>query len=233
MGVSGDLENCFCSIYRFRLYYSTIVCFDPIVHYLKNLNCIWSTMHNHNRERFDKGLETMDLTNLLSDEVIQDVLLASRIYNYYKCSKGNLLNIIALLSHYKKSLWIEFKNGQKIKNGIIESIAIYEDGIIELSINDKLIALKKIDEISNIFVLSSKYPSTSYGVPRMFKKTFMDIFKQQKEYPKMVEQYFENRNRDIQDDNLEKFLQRLMKPTKNCLSLTERADRQIKIITEE
>lgn len=175
----------------------------------------------------------MNFITQLSDKVIQDVLLASRIYSYYKCSQGNLLNIIALLSHYKKSLWIEFKNGQKIQNGIIESIAIYEDGIIELSINDKIVTLKEIDEISNIFILSAQYPSTNYGVPRMFKKTFMDMFKQQKEYPKMAEQYFENRNRDIQDDNLEKFLQRLMQPTKNCLSLTERADKQIKIITEE
>lgn len=65
----------------------------------------------------------------------------------------------------------------------------------------------------------------------MTTETLIDNLKQQKNYKKMVEIYSENcLDENIKDDSLEKFIKRLSKPTKDCLSLTQRASRRIKII---
>lgn len=189
---------------------------------------------------------SMGLITQLTDGVVKEVLLASKIYEYFKCNSGSLLNIIAELSHFKQSIQIEFKNRKKIKNGIIKSIGIYEDGEIELIINDETLVLDNIDEIKNIFVLSKNYPTSDVVIsrktekeqrfhkrPSMNRKILLDSLKQQKQYKKMVEiysQYCVDKN--IIDDSLEKFINRLSKTTKECLNLTERANRRIKVITE-
>lgn len=188
----------------------------------------------------------IQLITQLTDGVVKEVLLASKIYEYFKCNSGSLLNIIAELSHFKQSIQIEFKNRKKIKNGIIESIGIYEDGEIELIINDETIVLDSIDEIKNIFVLSTNYPTSDVVIsrktekeqrfhkrPSMNRKILLDSLKQQKQYRKMVETYSQHCiDKNIIDDSLEKFINRLSKPTKECLNLSERANRRIKVVTE-
>lgn len=183
---------------------------------------------------------------MFSNGVVRDVLLASKIYEYYKCNRGNLLNIVAELSHFEQPIEIKFENGKKIDKGIVESIGIYEDGEIELVINGDTIVLSSIDEIKNIFILSAQYPTSNipigrpsdgeqryYKRPSMNIKTLIDSLKQQKYYKRMVEIYYEYcRDNDVIDDSLEKFLRRLSKPTKDCLTLSERANRRIKVITE-
>lgn len=179
----------------------------------------------------ETAIKGMDLTTKLTDGVVRDVLLASKIYEYYKCGKGSLLNIVAELSHFEQSIQIEFKDGTLIRNGIIKSIGIYEEGGIELVINRMTLELDNINEITNIFILSKDYPSSNVGLPSMNTKILLDSLKTQKNYNKMNELYIENCiDTDIENDTLEKFIQRLCKHTDDCLSLTERANRRIKII---
>jgi len=167
----------------------------------------------------------------LTDGVIRDFFLATKLYEYYKYKKGNLLSIIVELSHYKQPIWIEFVHGKKIENCTIESIGIYEDGEIKLVINDETIALKSIDDITNIFVLSSNYLTSNVGLPSMNTKTLIDSLKQQKQYKKIVEIYSENcLDTNIKNDSLENFIHRHNKPTNDYLPLTKRANRRIKII---
>lgn len=185
----------------------------------------------------------MGFITQLSDGVVRDVFLASKVYEYYKCNSGSLLSIVAQLSHFKQPVQIELKKDNKFKkinNGVINSIGIYEDGEIELVINDDTIVIDIIDDITNIFVLSSNYPTSNVGLPKMYTKTFLDSLKQQKKYKEMVKFYSEKCiDKDIQNDSLEKFIQRLNKPTNNtkkdnnkdCLTLIERANRRIKILT--
>lgn len=167
-----------------------------------------------------------------SNGIFRDVLLASKIYEYFHCKKGNLLSIVAELSYFEQPIWIKFKDGTEIKNGIIHSIGIYEDGAIELSINNMTIAIETIDEIVDIYVLSKNYPSSKVGLPNINKVILFDALKNQPEYDRMVEIYDEHCiNRDFPNDSLEGFIKRECDPiNKDCLTLIERAKRKIRLI---
>lgn len=167
-----------------------------------------------------------------SNGIFRDVLLASKIYEYFHCKKGNLLSIVAELSYFEQPIWIKFKDGTEIKNGIIHSIGIYEDGAIELSINNMTIEIETIDEIVDIYVLSKNYPSSKVGLPNINKVILFDALKNQPEYDKMVEIYDEHCiNRDFPNDSLEEFIKRECDPiNKDCLTLIERAKRKIRLI---
>jgi len=179
----------------------------------------------------ETALKPMGLITKLTDGIFRDVLLASKIYEYFKCEKEDLLSIIAELSHFEQRIEIEFSNNKKIMNGIIKSIGVYEDGGIELIIDGKTVVVESINEITNIFILSNKYPSSNVGLPSMNTKILLESLKTQKNYHKMSELYIENcRDTDIKSDTLEKFIERLCKESNDCLSLTERANRRIKII---
>lgn len=205
------------------------------LHYSKLLSALLSSSEalaeniSYFRETAAMG---MQLITKLTDGAVRDVLLASKIYEYYKCNSGNLLHIVAELSHYNQPIEIEFSDGRKIKNGIIKSIGIYEDGVIELCINRDTVVIDSVDEISNIFVLSKHYPSSpKTGFPSMTTTALLDSLKTQKNYTKMVEIYLENCiSKDVENDSLEKYIERLSKRTENCLNLCERANRRIKII---
>ena len=205
-------------------------------HYAKLLSSLLSSSESiaSNISFFKETAEMgMSFISQLTDGIIREVLLASKIYEYYKCNSGNLLNIIAELSHYNQLISIEFTN-RKIDKSIIESIGIYEDGEIELNVNNEIIVLKSIDEILNIFILSSKYPSSNVGMPNMNTKLLIDSLKGQRNYKKMVEIYDANcKDENIVNDNLEKFIHRISKPTKNCFTLSQRANRRIRIISEK
>lgn len=203
-------------------------------HYSKLLSALLSSSEalaekiSFFRETAEMGIHFI---TQLTDGVMKDVLLASKIYEYYKCNSGNLLNIVAELSHYNQHIEINFNDGDKVEKGVIESIGIYDDGEIALVINDEIIVLKSIDEITNIFILSSKYPTSNVGFPSMNTKTLIETLKNQKNYNKMVEIYYENCiDSDFENDDFEKFILRMSNKTKNCLSLSERANRQIRII---
>lgn len=172
------------------------------------------------------------LITKISNGIFRDVLLASKIYEYFHCKKGNLLSIVAELSYFEQPIWIKFKDGTEIKNGIIHSIGIYEDGAIELSINNMTIAIETIDEIVDIYVLSKNYPSSKVGLPNINKVILFDALKNQPEYDKMVEIYDEHCiNRDFPNDSLEEFIKRECDPiNKDCLTLIERAKRKIRLI---
>lgn len=114
-----------------------------------------------------------------SNGIFRDVLLASKIYEYFHCKKGNLLSIVAELSYFEQPIWIKFKDGTEIKNGIIHSIGIYEDGAIELSINNMTIEIETIDEIVDIYVLSKNYPSSKVGLANINKVILFDALKNQ------------------------------------------------------
>lgn len=167
-----------------------------------------------------------------SNGIFRDVLLASKIYEYFHCKKGNLLSIVAELSYFEQPIWIKFKDGTEIKNGIIHSIGIYEDGAIELSINNMTIEIETIDEIVDIYVLSKNYPSSKVGLPYINKVILFDALKNQPEYDRMVEIYDEHCiNRDFPNDSLEGFIKRECDPiNKDCLTLIERAKRKIRLI---
>lgn len=167
-----------------------------------------------------------------SNGIFRDVLLASKIYEYFHCKKGNLLSIVAELSYFEQPIWIKFKDGTEIKNGIIHSIGIYEDGAIELSINNMTIEIETIDEIVDIYVLSKNYPSSKVGLANINKVILFDALKNQPEYDKMVEIYDEHCiNRDFPNDSLEEFIKRECDPiNKDCLTLIERAKRKIRLI---
>lgn len=172
------------------------------------------------------------LITKISNGIFRDVLLASKIYEYFHCKKGNLLSIVAELSYFEQPIWIKFKDGTEIKNGIIHSIGIYEDGAIELSINNMTIEIETIDEIVDIYVLSKNYPSSKVGLPNINKVILFDALKNQPEYDKMVEIYDEHCiNRDFPNDSLEEFIKRECDPiNKDCLTLIERAKRKIRLI---
>lgn len=172
------------------------------------------------------------LITKISNGIFRDVLLASKIYEYFHCKKGNLLSIVAELSYFEQPIWIKFKDGTEIKNGIIHSIGIYEDGAIELSINNMTIEIETIDEIVDIYVLSKNYPSSKVGLANINKVILFDALKNQPEYDKMVEIYDEHCiNRDFPNDSLEEFIKRECDPiNKDCLTLIERAKRKIRLI---
>ena len=174
----------------------------------------------------------MGLITKISNGIFRDILLASKIYEYFHCKKGNLLSIVAELSYFEQPIWIKFKDGTEIKNGIIHSIGIYEDGAIELSINNMTIEIETIDEIVDIYVLSKNYPSSKVGLPNINKVILFDALKNQPEYDKMVEIYDEHCiNRDFPNDSLEEFIKRECDPiNKDCLTLIERAKRKIRLI---
>lgn len=179
----------------------------------------------------ETALAGMKFITSISNGIFRDVLLASKIYEYYKCNKGSLLPIIFELSHFEQPVWIELQDNTIIQNGIIHNIEICEDGAIKLFVNKMIIEIATMNEITNIFVLSSKYPTSKSGSPLINKKILLDNLKNQKNYTKMVEIYAENCiDTDIENDSLEKFIERLCKHTENCLSIMDRANRQIRII---
>lgn len=177
----------------------------------------------------ETALNGMGYITKLSDGIFRDVLLASKIYEYFDCKKGDLLSIVAELSHFEQPIKIRFKDGTVIENGVINSIGIYEDGEIDLIINDETIEIKTIDEIIDIFVVSSNnFPTLSVGLPKMNTQILLESLKNQPQYGKMVEIYNgQCIDTDFPNDSLEKFIIRLCKRTENCLSLTERATKKI------
>lgn len=179
----------------------------------------------------ETALAGMKFIASLSNGIVRDVLLASKTYEYYKCGLHDLFSIIVELSHFEQSIGIEFSDGRRIQNGIIKNIEIYGDGVIKLHINRDTITIDSIEEITNIFVLSSNYPSSKSGNPLMNTKILLDSLKKQENYTKMIEMYNENCiDKDIENDSLEKFIEKLCKRTENCLSIVDRANRQIRII---
>ncbi len=175
---------------------------------------------------------SMGFITKISDGIFRDVLLASKIYKYFKYNKGNLLSIVAELSYFQQSIWICFKDGTEIKNGVIHSIGIYEDGVIELSINEMIIKIETIDEIVDIFVLSKNCPSSKVAkIVNVNIHIFLDSLKNQTEYDRMVEIYNQNCiNKDIPNDSFEEFIRRLCRKNKDNLNIVDRANRKIRII---
>ena len=201
-------------------------------HYAKLLSALLTSSEaTADKISFFKETVAMGISFItkLSDGIARDVFLASKIYEYFKCNSGSLLNILLELSHLKQPIQVEFKNGNKIENGIINSLGIYENGDIEVLINEKNIILKSVDDIVNILILSSNYPTSNSGLPLMNTKMLIDTLKQQKNYNRMVEVFYEYLKDDLEDKNLEELIYRLSKPTKDCLNLCQRANRQIKL----
>lgn len=175
---------------------------------------------------------SMGLITKISNGIFRDVLLASKIYKYFKYNKGNLFSIVAELSYFEQPISIYFKDGTEIKNGIINSIGIYEDGTIELSINKMTIEIKIIDEIVDIFVLSKNCPPSKITkIADVKMNIFLDSLKNQAEYDRMVKIYNQNCiNKDIPNDSFEEFIRRLCRKNKDNLNIVERANRKIRII---
>lgn len=166
------------------------------------------------------------------DGIVRETFLSAKIYDYFKNNEGSLLGIMLELSNHNQPIYMKYKNGDKLSKidiGVIESIGIYDDESIQLIISGETIEINSIDDITNIFILSKNYPTSKVGLPSMNMKTLVESFKTHKNYNKMSESYIQYcKEFEIEFEDFEKYINKLLKEKANGLTITQRANRRIR-----
>jgi len=128
----------------------------------------------------------------LGSGLTRESLISSKLYNYFKLSKGSLLTILILLKKYKLfiSIEIQIKDTKlSIENTAIKDIFLNKKEEIILKLKNSEITLNSISNIQNIKILSNNFPQSNQAMPRLNKKDIIQHIQSHPKYNKMKEEY--------------------------------------------
>jgi len=128
----------------------------------------------------------------LGSGLTREALISSKLYNYFKLSKGSLLTIMTEISQYDISISIDIKVDNSIisiENNKIKKVSLKKNEKLQLSLSNTKVILNSFSDIQNIKILSENYPISKKVQPKIFKKHIIDEIKTHSKYGKMVEEY--------------------------------------------